>query len=133
MAQLERFLIPTIMAKRNKETLWVGGEELKGRMVKVYKVMLDNESARNNDWTLMAHYIKRYYSRLIFEHDGDWCIKLKSMKKLPSWQSIRLSRQVLQNEKGLVLPTDPKVTKVRRLKEKSIKEVEYREAVQYKL
>jgi hypothetical protein len=104
-------------------------EELKGRAKKVFRIMDENEGARNNDWTLMAHYIKRHYSQLTnLDADKDLVIKLRDLKKLPSWQSIRLARQVIQNEQGLLLPTDPKVTKLRKIKEKNIRDAEWREA-----
>ena len=105
-------------------------EELKGRAQKVFKIMERHEQSRNNDWTLMAHYINTYYPRLTTTIDGDIAIKLKDLKKLPSWQSIRLSRQIIQNEHGKLLPTDPKVRKIRKIKEKDIRECEWREAKQ---
>lgn len=106
-------------------------EELKGRALKVYKIMEQHEGARNNDWTLMAHYINKYYKRLTHtDANGDAVLRLKDMKKLPSWQTIRLARQIIQNTQGLLLPTDPKVTKMRKIKERDIKDCEYREATQ---
>lgn len=105
------------------------GEELKGRAHKVFKIMAEYPQARNNDWTLMAHYIHIYYFRLLQkDQDGDLVIKLKHLKELPSWQSIRLARQIIQNEKGLLLPTDPKVLKIRKIKEENIRNAEWREA-----
>lgn len=104
-------------------------EELTGRAKKVYRVMSEHEQARNNDWTLMAHYINTYYTTLTaVDQDGDLVIKLKNLKKLPSWQTIRLARQIIQNEKGLLIPTDPKVVKLRKIKEQNIKDAEWREA-----
>lgn len=71
----------------------------------------------------------KYYSKLLFkDRDGDWCIKLKNLKHLCSWQSIRLARQIIQNEHGLLVPTDPKVLKTRKIKEKNIRDAEWREA-----
>lgn len=106
-------------------------EELKGRAQKVYKIMDRHENARNNDWTLMAHYINTYYPKFTqTDANGDIVIKLKDLKYLPSWQSIRLSRQIIQNEHGLLLPTDEKVRKIRKIKEKDIRDCEWREAKQ---
>ena len=104
-------------------------EELKGRAKKVYAVMSLYEQARNNDWSLMAFYINKYYGGLVnLDVDGDKVIKLKDLKNLPSWQSIRLARQIIQNEKGLLLPTDEKVRKLRKIKEQDIRYTEWREA-----
>ena len=118
------------MAKDKQIITLATGEQLKGRAAKVYTVLEERPHARNNDWTLMACYILKYYSKLLFTNaDGDWCIKLKNLKILCSWQSIRLARQIIQNEHGLLLPTDPKVMRVRKIKEKNIKDAEWREAV----
>lgn len=98
--------------------------------------MEEHEKARNNDWTLMAHYMLRYYKKILFQDEqGHWAIRLRDLQHLCSFETLRRSRQIIQNDHMLLIPTDPKVRKARKIKEKNMREAEVREAVanpQYK-
>jgi hypothetical protein len=104
--------------------------ELRDYKKKVYKIMEQHESARNNDGSLIAYFIK-YHCPQIITHtkDGELAILLSNLKYLPPFNSIRVARQAIQNINGVLLPTDPAVIKARRIKEKNIHDVEYREMV----
>lgn len=103
--------------------------ELKDYKEKVYAIMEKYEQARNNDWTLIAHYVNTYRYHLLFENEAkDKCVALKDLKKFPSAETIIRARRLIQNEDGVLLPTDPAVSKKRRIKEQNYRDAEVREA-----
>jgi len=103
--------------------------ELKTYKQKVRVILEQYERARNNDGVLMAHYINTYHPGLVsIDQDGDVTIKLKNFTSLPPLENIRRSRQIIQNDDGEFPPTDPKVVKARRIKEKNWNDCEVREA-----
>lgn len=103
--------------------------ELKTFKERVAIIMRDHEAARNNDGTLMAYYIDTYHPDLVHRAEKlGKVIPLSNMKYLPPFESIRRVRAIIQNVDGKYLPTDEKVIKARRLKEKNMTECEVREA-----
>jgi len=105
--------------------------ELKTYKQKVRSVLEESPKARNNDGALWAYYINKFHRDLVnMDEDGEKCVKLRNFRHLPTSQSIRLARQLVQNEDGEFLPTDPKVIKQRGIKEENIRNAEWREAKQ---
>lgn len=103
--------------------------QLKDYKIKIRSILKVYPQARDNDGTLLAYFITTYLSHLVTRDvDGDLSIKLKNLKNLPPIETIRRSRQIIQNVDGEFLPTDPKVIKARRIKEQNYKNAEVREA-----
>lgn len=102
--------------------------ELKNFKPKVKSILEEHESARNNDGTLMAYFIKKYCKHLVVEVDGLDMLPLKNFKNLPPFESIRRVRQIIQNDNQILRPTDPAVSKARRIKEENYRNAEVREA-----
>lgn len=108
--------------------------ELKTYKQKVYKILKEFPEARNSDGTLLAHYINIYQRQLVVpDANGSPAISLKNIKHLPPFENIRRVRQIIQNDNGDFLPTDPKVIKARKIKEKNWEDCEVREAKQLKI
>jgi hypothetical protein len=103
--------------------------ELKHYRQKVETILKDHESARNNDGSLYAYFLKKYCSHLIVpDANGDPAVPLKNFKNLPPMENIRRSRQIIQNDNNLYLPSDPAVRKARKIKEENWRNAEVREA-----
>lgn len=102
--------------------------ELKHYKQKVQKILEDHESARNNDGTMIAYFIQKYCSHLIVEVDGVVMLPLKNFKNLPPLENLRRSRAIIQNDNQILRPTDPRVSKARRIKEENFRNAEVREA-----
>lgn len=79
----------------------------------VRKAMANEERCRNDDkyltWKVMRNYTNIY-------------IKFEDFEKLPSFETIRRTRQLLQNKEGVLLPTDPAVRVKRQEREREVKE-----------
>lgn len=105
--------------------------ELKTYKQKVRAILAEYEPARNNDGTLWACYIFKYAKHLVVKDtEGNPAVSLSNFKNLPTSQSIRLARQLVQNEDGDYPPTDPDVKKKRGIKDENIRNLEWREAKQ---
>lgn len=106
--------------------------ELKTYKAKVLKILEKHESARNNDGSLMAYYIKYHLPNLVTDipdfPDSIPAVPLKNFQYLPPFESIRRVRVIIQNVDGLCPPTDPEVAEARKIKEKNMRECEVREA-----
>ena len=107
--------------------------ELKHYRQKVETILKDHESARNNDGSLYAYFIIKYCPQLVQHiHEGFKesipVIPLKNFKHLPPMENIRRSRQIIQNDNNLYLPSDPAVRKARKIKEENWRNAEVREA-----
>ena len=103
--------------------------ELKHYRQKVETILRDHENARNNDGSLYAHFLSKYCSHLIVtDANGEKAIALKNFRNLPPMENIRRSRQIIQNDNNLYLPTDPEVRKARKIKEENWRNAEVREA-----
>lgn len=105
--------------------------ELKTYKAKVRRILELHPSARNNDGSLWAYYIQKYKPTLVVDTPHGPAVPLKNFKHLPPSQSIRLARQLIQNDDGEYLPTDPKVKKARNIKEKNIRDAEWCEVKKY--
>lgn len=103
--------------------------ELKNFKPKVYSILEKHEQARNNDGTLYAYFIKKYCKHLVIQDpDGVDMLPLKNFKHLPPMENIRRVRQIIQNDNGDLIPTDPKVREARGIKEQNWRDAEVREA-----
>lgn len=103
--------------------------QLKHYKEKVRGILEDHPQARNNDGTLIAHYINIYHPHFVFEDiNGHKSINLKHFKELPPFENLRRLRQIIQHDNEELQPTDPRVTKMRRIKEKNWNDAEVREA-----
>lgn len=99
-------------------------KELKGKKGQVAYILKVYPSTRNNDGQLFAHYINTYFKHLV----ENKAVPLKNFHKLPSLETIRRLRQIIQNDNGMFLPTDEKVIKARKIKQKNWNDIEVREA-----
>lgn len=105
---------------------------LKDFKAKVLKILADHPKARNNDGTLMAHFVQKHCSHLIFYGpENRPMLPLDKFQFLPPFESIRRVRAIIQNENELYQPTDPAVRKARRIKEVDMRNFEVREAINY--
>lgn len=96
--------------------------DLRGYRHKVESILRDHEKARNNDGVLYAHFINKYCGNLIsLNQNGEKSIALKDFYRLPPMENIRRSRQIIQNDHNMYLPTDPAVLKARKIKEANIR------------
>jgi len=103
--------------------------ELKTYKQKVRVILERHETARNNDGTLLAHYINTFSKQLVVKDaDGDLAIKLRNLKNLPPIENLRRSRQLIQNDDNEFLPTKASVRKARKIKEENWRTCEVREA-----
>ncbi len=99
---------------------------------KVRKILETKEGARNDDGVLLAYMIRDHAGEFVQKDaDGRMCIRLKDLGEITAkvnFESVRRSRQLVQNEDGEFLPTDPGVIKERKIKEKNYRDCEVREA-----
>jgi len=77
---------------------------------------------RNSDIKLMIHLWNRYYPAHIKNTSGGQGIFLSSLYTLPTQESIKRIRAVVQNDEHKYLPSDSKVRKQRRIKEEEWRE-----------
>ena len=84
-------------------------------------IMSSHEIARNSDKQLIFLVLK--YLNLIADTGHGYYLLHKNIPELPSFQSIRLVRQIIQNQEGRLLPTDPKVRKLRKINEDDMKAI----------
>ena len=99
---------------------------------KVRSILKRHEKTRNNDHRLLAQYVYEFRKGIISQTaDGEPCVKLADFEKMPPSQTLVNNRKIIQNHDGEFIPTDPKVRKARRIKEKNIRNAEYREAKEY--
>ena len=104
--------------------------ELKHYKEKVQKILEDHEQARNNDGTLIAYFVKKHCKTLlVVDPDGNEMLALKNFKNLPPMESIVRARRIIQNTNQILIPTDPRVSKARRIKEENYRNAEVREAI----
>lgn len=106
--------------------------KLKTYKEKTAAVLKKYSATRNSDMNLYAHYLYMYYPGKIIKNQADeLCIRLSDLKEMPTMENIRRSRQIIQNDDGMFLPTDPEVAKERGIKEKDWHDAEVREAKAY--
>lgn len=102
---------------------------LKDYKGKVMGILRDVPDSRNNDGLLIAHFIHRFASQhLTKDANGEWAIPLKNLKHLPPFETIRRTRQIIQNDDHAYLPTILSVRKARSIKEENWRNWEVREA-----
>ena len=96
---------------------------------KVYKILEQHPKARDNDGTLIAHFLFEHSNQFVREDmDGELVIRMKDFQNLPPFNSVSRARRIIQNDDGLFLPTSAAVRKARRIKEDSYRNWEVREA-----
>ena len=102
--------------------------QLKDYKTKVRAILERYPHTRDSDGSLYAHFLKEHAKQFIVKDtDGDLCIPLKKFKSLPSSESVRRSRQIVQ-EGGEFLPTTEAIRKMRGIKEENWRNAEVREA-----
>lgn len=85
---------------------------------KIIKCLEKYPDTSNSDIKLTSTVWYEFHNhKLSRDSDGDLTVKLKNLYDLPTQESVKRERAKL-NEKGLYLPTSPKVLKQRRLLEK---------------
>lgn len=105
-------------------------KQLKHYKKRVHDLLEKHPKARDNDHTLLAHYVYTHQKSLVhYTADGEPYVKLKDFKKMPPAQTLVNNRKVIQNTEGKFLPTKTEVRKARRIKEKNIRDAEWREAI----
>jgi len=103
--------------------------QLKDYKTKVRSILAEHPTARNNDGSLQAYFIYKYCRHLVTtDIDGKPAIRLENLKNLPPLETIRRSRQIIQNDNGEYLPTDPAVRRERKIKEENYRNAEVRQA-----
>lgn len=103
--------------------------ELKTYKQKVAYVLHHHEEARNSDVKLFEYYVGLFHPDALIEaHDDTLGVSFDAMEFLPAFETLRRSRQIIQNDNGEYLPTDPKVIERRGNRERNYREVEVREA-----
>jgi hypothetical protein len=103
--------------------------ELKTYKTRVRKILEEQETARNNDGTLLAYYLQKFHPNLIHRtEEVGLVLPLCNLKKIPPIENIRRSRQLIQNGDNEFLPSDPEVRKARKIKEENWRNCEVREA-----
>lgn len=81
-------------------------------------IMRKFPETRNSDILLMIELWKEYHPSYIKKgSSGELGIWLVDLYKLPTQESIKRVRAIIQNVEGRMLPTSQKVRKVRKIKE----------------
>jgi len=84
----------------------------------VEHILKEFPPSRDSDITLTIHLWSKYYpAHIKINSDGRRGIFLESLYTLPSQESIKRIRAIIQNDEGRLLPTDPQVRKQRRISE----------------
>ena len=84
-------------------------------------ILSDYPKTRDSDITLMIHLWNKFYSVHIKNTSGGQGIFLSSLYTLPTQESIKRIRAIIQNDEHRFLPTDSRVRKRRRIKEENWK------------
>lgn len=114
---------PTRQHGENKNKM-----KLKDGKIKVRQVLKEIEESRNNDGVLIEEILIRHCRQfLVKDSNNEYFINLKNLQYLPSFETIRRSRQLVQNGDGEYPPTKPEVLKARKIKEKNYRDCEIRE------
>ena len=80
----------------------------------VRDILNSDPRARNDDlWLILQIWQKKQNIKLFVPYD--------KIKEMISPETIRRTRQHVQNDKKLFLPTDPKVLRARRFKEEAVR------------
>ena len=88
---------------------------------KVENILKNFPQTRASDDKLIARYIFEYHKNMVDLLGDDAVIKLKDLAKLPSFETIRRSRQLIQNTEKKYQP-EPKVIEYRREQEQSMRD-----------
>jgi hypothetical protein len=97
--------------------------ELLGLGKTILGIMSQYPKARDDDMYLILHVWMALHPSKIFQYEERQCVKLKDIHELfESPESIRRTRQKIQNDLGLFPPTSYQVMKARRMKEENWRE-----------
>ena len=102
--------------------------ELKTYKQRVRHILLEHPEARNSDMELFVCYLIKFHRNRLSDTNVGWALPLENFKHLPPFENLRRCRQIIQNDNGEFLPTDPQVIKDRKIKEKNWYNAEVREA-----
>jgi len=107
---------------------------LKDVKLKVRSILKEKEETRNNDGHLLAHYVAKYYPRLVDDTVvTNKTVSLGNFRYFPPVETITRARRIIQNVDKEFLPTTEAVRKARRIKEQDYKNWEVREASQHNI
>ena len=97
--------------------------ELLGIGKVILEIMSAAPKARDDDMYLILQVWIALHPGKIFKHEERQCVKLKDIhESFESPESIRRTRQKIQNDLGLFPPTSYQVMKARRMKEENWRE-----------
>jgi hypothetical protein len=86
-------------------------------------LLSQHEKARNSDsWLICKYWATFYPQKITRDEKGRAMIYLDEMVDVQSSESIRRTRQKIQNEEKMWMPTDPEVRKQRGISEEVYKE-----------
>lgn len=90
---------------------------------RVAYILQNYETARNSDsWLICKYWSVFSPEKIQRDHNGRAMIYLEDITKMQSLESIRRSRQIIQNKDKDWPPTDPEVRKQRGISEEIYKE-----------
>lgn len=89
---------------------------------KVIEILRDIPESRNCDQYLTIAIWERFYGDEIISINGKNHIQLSSLLFLPREDNIKRHRAIIQNEKGMYLPTRLEVVKKRKMNEEDWRE-----------
>jgi len=87
----------------------------------VDEVMSNHPETRNSDKLLTFKVLERL--GLITDTGHGYYFTKSKISEMPSFQSIRLVRQIIQNQEKRLLPTDPEVMRLRRIYDAEMKDI----------
>jgi len=115
--------------------------KLKDCKPKVRQVLEQVPESRDNDQVLIKEILIRHCRQYLVKdrnmaqrpdgtYEDEYYINLKYLQYLPSFETIRRSRQIIQNhpKNPQFLPTTEAVRKARKIKEQNWRDAEVREA-----
>lgn len=88
-------------------------EELKRVKEIVRKILAEDEKARNSD---------KYLTYKVMKQFTNIAIPFEEFEKIPTFESVRRTRQILQNREHLFMPTDEDIIQKRKSRQKEFKE-----------
>lgn len=90
---------------------------------KILYCLTTKPETRNSDIKLTNFFWIHYYPEKIFQNDKkEFCVRLLDLYDLPTEDSIKRVRAVIQNVDGVCLPTDENVRKQRKISEEKWRE-----------
>jgi len=85
---------------------------------KARQLLKDDVRCRNCD----KYLVFRVYQKFLFQTNGALVLSLSDLARLPSPETIIRVRAKIQNDEGVLLPTEPSVRRQRRISEQAYRE-----------